>query len=280
MPTPSERPSADETALDRALARAVLYRALAGALRRPDAEEQRRLFSPSGRSALVAAASLLDADGHAAEALRPLVEEWTRLGAGGGERLREAHGRLFGHSRGLVCAYETEYGAVTGFEQPQALADIAGSYHAFGLTAGGGRDERVDHVACECEFLCFLAQKEAFAIGVGIPGQDAGLDGWDSAEQLELVRAAERGFLRRHLGRFGRAFALLLRGEEPGRFFGALGSVLFAFLTQECGRLGVMAGPAVLELRAPAPDDAPLACGAAGGCPGPGDPVRPRRAAP
>lgn len=254
MPTRSDARDAG-AALDLALARAVVYHALGTSLRRPSVAERGRLFGPAGRAALLDAAAVLDAGQPDAEALGPPVAEWTARGAATNEAVAEAHGRLFGHSRGLVCAFETEYGREGGFEQPQILADIAGSYRAFGLEPCRSRDERVDHVACECEFLGFLARKEAFTLGLECP--DA---------QLETVRSAERGFLGEHLGRFGRGFASRLRSEDKDGFFGALGVVLFAFLTQECRRFSVRPGLAVLALRPPLLDDAPLACGSAAGC--------------
>jgi hypothetical protein len=81
---------------------------------------------------------------------------------------------------------------------------------------------------------------------------------------LATVRCATRGFLREHLGRFGRAFASLLMKEDAGGFHGALGVVLFRFLTLECERFGLPPGPPCLELRPPmADDDTPMACGRA-----------------
>jgi TorA maturation chaperone TorD len=251
--------------LDLTLARAVMYHALAASLRRPDSRERGRLFSFAGREALLVAAALLDLEPPASEPLRPLAETWSLLGADRHERFCEAHDRLFGHSRGLACAFETEYGGLSAFDQPQTLADIAGCYQAFGLLARGSRDERVDHVACECEFLCFLARKEAFLwCAAQAAGDESGAAA--AAEQLEIARAAARGFLRQHLGRFGRAFASQLVTQDPAGFFGALGRVLCAFLTQECRRFGVAAGPASLALRPPVPDDAPLACGSLASC--------------
>ncbi len=262
--------SETDVALDEALARAVLYRALGSSLRRLAAQERRALFSPAGREALLGAAALLDARQPSGEALRPRVEEWAALGAVGDAEISESHDRLFGHSRGLVCAFEMGYGPEGGFEQPQALADIAGSYRAFGLAACGSQDERVDHVACECEFLCFMARKEAYTLGLG-PLDD----------ELTVVRSAERGFLKEHLGRFGRAFASRLLQEDPRGFFGALGSVLFAFLTHECRRFSVSPGLPALALRTPSlDDDAPLACGSAGGCAGPGELIQVQRQRP
>ncbi len=170
---------------------------------------------------------------------------------------RSAHARLFGHSRGLVCPFETEYGPDGAFRQPQELADIAGYYLAFGLRPSEGADERVDHAACECEFMEFLGRKEAFALSAWLTASDEA----EPEEWLHTVQGAARRFLREHLGRFGRAFASLLMKEDAGGFHGALGAVLFRFLGKEGQRFGLPAGPANLELRPPLADDTPMACG-------------------
>ncbi len=245
-------------AVDEALARSVVYHAIALALRPAAEGATRDLVGPAGRVAVREAATLLDARGSSAGALRPAAE---RLGdrAGGAAERRDAHARLFGHSRGLVCPFETEYGAGDAFRQPQELADIAGTYLAFGLEPAPGADERVDHAACECEFMGFLARKEAFVLSSVGTSDEPG----EVGEGLATVRRAARGFLRDHVGRFGRTFASLLMKEDPDGFHGALGAVLFRFLTEECRRVGLPPGPPCLELRPPVPDDTPMACGRA-----------------
>jgi TorA maturation chaperone TorD len=212
-------------------------------------------FDSTGREALRDAAALLDAR-TASEAVLPAVDALIDRAASEEDRL-VTHARLFGHSRGLVCPFETEYGAEGAYRQPQELADIAGTYLAFGLRPGPGGDERVDHVACECEFMDFLARREAFALGSRRESEDPE----EAKEWQASVRSAARGFLRDHLGRFGRAFASRLTNEDAEGFHGALGSVLFRFLTQECGRFGLPPGSPSLELRPPLPDDTPMACG-------------------
>jgi TorA maturation chaperone TorD len=201
------------------------------------------------------AAAFLDAR-PSAEAVLPAVELLCDRAASATDR-HGSHARLFGHSRGLVCPFETEYGAEGAFRQPQELADIAGSYLAFGLEPREGGDERVDHAACECEFMDFLARKEAFARSSRRTSEDPEA----ASEQVATVRSAARGFLRDHLGRFGRAFASRLIQEDADGFHGALGAVLFRFLTQECRRFDLPPGPPSLELRPPLPDDTPMACG-------------------
>jgi len=103
----------------------------------------------------------------------------------------------------------------------------------------------------------FLARKQAFALG----SLETSEDREGAKGRLATVQGAARGFLRDHLGRFGRAFASRLVHEDADGFHGALGAVLFRFLTQECQRLGLPPGPPSLELRPPVPDDTPMACG-------------------
>jgi TorA maturation chaperone TorD len=258
MPTrSSDRAPATDAAIDLALARGVIYHALALALRPPAADSAP--FSSAGRAALRAAAVLLDARSPADEALLPAVERLCAHAASAAERL-DAHARLFGHSRGLVCPFETEYGPDGAFRQPQELADIAGTYLAFGLEPSAGGDERVDHAACECEFMDFLARKEAFTLG----SPEASADPDETREQLATVQDAARGFLREHLGRFGRAFAALLVKEDADGFHGVLGAAMSRFLAQECRRFGLPVGPPSLALRPAEPDETPMACGRAG----------------
>jgi hypothetical protein len=103
----------------------------------------------------------------------------------------------------------------------------------------------------------FLGRKEAFGLGSLRTSEDQE----EAREWLATVQGAARGFVREHLGRFGRAFASLLMKEDADGFHGALGAVLFRFLTQECQRFGLPPGPPSLELRPPMPDDTPMACG-------------------
>lgn len=250
---------------DVALARGVVYRALRLGLQLPSESSVARLAA--GRPALEAAAALLDSMRIAAEPMLPAVRAFADLFSAGIPDLDAVHARLFGHSQGLVCPFETEYGDGGSFRQPQELADIAGCYLAFGLQPRSGVDERVDHVACECEFMDFLARKEAFVLESHAPGE---ISGPESEEMRETTRRAAAGFLRDHLGRFGRAFATRLMREDEGGFFGALGGVLFRLLDLECERLGVPAGAPTLEVRPPALDDVPTGCGTACGAePGP-----------
>lgn len=229
-------------ALELALCRSMLYEALALGFCAPGPELAQRLASPQGSAALAAAAFLLDPE--LADQVRQLARDAREV-----EGLPLRFRRLFGHtSRGPVPPYETEYGSDALFLQPQEMADIAGFFRAFGLELSRRGHQRVDHLACECEFLAFLCRKEAFALEQG------------DEDMLEQTCRAQRLFLKDHLGRFGPAVGHRLAREDQG-FYGALGQICALFLGGECRRLDVPAGPAHLELRSAEPDNVPMACG-------------------
>lgn len=225
-----------------ALCRSLIYEALALGFCAPGREVAERLASPQGSTALAEAACLIDVE--LGELVRELARDPREV-----EHLPLRFRLLFGHtSRGPVPPYETEYGTDALFLQPQEMADIAGFLRAFGLVLERAQHQRVDHIACECEFLSFLCRKEAYALEQG------------DEDMLEQTCRAQRLFLRDHLGRFGPAVGHKLAREGEG-FYGALGKVCAAFLEGECRRLGLPVGPAHLELRPPEPDEVPMACG-------------------
>jgi DMSO reductase family type II enzyme chaperone len=229
---------------DVCLARSALYEALAQGFRVPTARMVQRLATDDGAAGLRVAMTLLD-DPAVPPLVRRLAETDTSAPV-----LAGAYRRLFGHTvRGEVPLFETEYGADELFLQPQELADVAGFYAAFGLTVAPGAAERPDHVSCECEFLMFLARKEAFALERG------------EAAMVDGTRRAGRLFLRDHLARFVPSLAARLDRADPGSFYGALGALAVALVTHDCTRLGVVAGPATLRLRLPIEDRIPMACG-------------------
>ncbi|HSB61662.1 MAG TPA: molecular chaperone TorD family protein, partial [Vicinamibacteria bacterium] len=191
-PEPPDRTALD---VDAALARSVLFRALTLGFTRPTDESLASLTSREAHTALLGAAGLLDRGRRTADPVSPAVRALTEIPAGTTAERRAAFARLFGHAHAPVPPFETEYGSANAFGQPQRLADIAGCYAAFGLRPAARLDERVDHVACQCEFLDFLSRKEAFVMA-SVP---AGASGEEAREQLELVRDAERAFLRDHL---------------------------------------------------------------------------------
>ena len=148
------------TERDFAMCRGILYEALALGFRPPAEETAARLASTAGAEALADAAALLDPE------LCDCARKLARAGlADGLEALADCFQGLFGHTvRGPVPPYETEYGAEGLFLQPQEMGDIGGFLRAFGLAVHPSSHERIDHISCECEFLCFLCQKEAYAL--------------------------------------------------------------------------------------------------------------------
>ncbi len=136
-----------------------MWEALALGFSPPTAETVTRLASDEGAQALAAAAALLDVDQTAGLAARAL-----RLARPDGvDDIEDSFQRLFGHTaRGAVSPYETEYGEDSLFLPAQEMSDLAAFYRAFGLTVNAAAHERLDHMACQCEFLMILARKEAY----------------------------------------------------------------------------------------------------------------------
>ncbi len=236
---------------DTALCRATLYAALALGFRPATTETLDRLANADAAAALADAALVLETRAGAAElgtCAAALAQSDVNLG-----HLAAAYRRLFGHTaRGEVPAYETEYGSEALFQQPQELGDLAGFMRAFGLRLREDAHERIDHVSCECEFLSFLACKQAYAIDT------------NDQEMLEVTARATKLFLRDHLGRFASAFARRLVRADADGFYGALGRLLLTLVDADCRRFGVATGPEGLGLRPdPATCAAPMGCAAA-----------------
>lgn len=222
--------------IDLALCRSAMYEALALGFRPPTMETCGRLIHDEQNSALMQIAAMLDsgqANGKSTNiALRVRqLRQCAEL-----EALEKSYHHLFGFTaHPQVPPYETEYGEEALFQQPQELGDIAGFYSAFGLKVNAF--ERVDHVSCECEFLCFLNRKEAHALEA------------DDDAMLEETRRAQRLFLKDHFGRFVPAFTKLLRREASESFYAALGDLCHDFARLECNRLNVPLGSELLRLR-------------------------------
>jgi len=261
--------------IDLALCRATLYSALALGFRSPTEETIARLGSKAAAAAVARAAALLDPNREfgLSEVSLPLTPYSSLLTRNDSLRtLAEAHRTLFGHTaRGPIPPYETEYGSEALFQQPQELGDLMGFYHAFGLTLKDGEHERPDHISCECEFLSFLAMKEAYALE------------HNDGEMLEETRKAQKLFLRDHLARCLPTFANKLaratnphpyplplgEGEGEGHFHGfyrALAELGSKFIAAECARFGIPAGPENLTLRPANDDRVPMACGSGTEC--------------
>lgn len=261
--TAPEALSASSASTDIALARGVLYNTLALGFHRPDAATLDRLGHPTAATALAAAAQLLDQAADTGDTLAAIVHavlaRRPQEVADGARR----YDALFGHTvRGRVCLYETEYGPDHLFQQPHALADLAGFYRAFGFAVRRSPAERPDHVGCECEFMALLCLKEAALTDAAWRSAGAGDD--DAEETRAATRAAERRFLKDHLGRMAPALAAALAREDPDGFYGELGRLLGRLVEDDARRLGVATGPATLALRPVIEDDTPMACGASG----------------
>jgi DMSO reductase family type II enzyme chaperone len=237
--------------VDLALCRSILYEALALGFRPPTAETVERLVSPTAVKALADAVAVLDSAW--STDLATFVHRFSDSPVPPSlDSLQALHRRLFGHTaRGGVPPYETEYGEDSLFEPPQQMSDLGGFYQAFGLRVRSSGHERIDHIACECEFMLFLARKEAYALVQ------------PDAPMVEETRRATRLFLRHHLGRWAPAFGGRLARGDRGAFYGVLGKLLAAFVTQECARVGVPAGPELLRLRSTSLGNVPMACGPA-----------------
>jgi TorA maturation chaperone TorD len=233
-----------DSAIDTALARAVLLETISQSLRPPGDGALARLAGDEARAVLGGACGLLGLPADAAESLLDAAR------TADPERLATDHLRLFGHTaRGRVSPYETEYGASAPFRQSQELADIGGFYSAFGLAPRNDRHERGDHLAMELEFLAFLAAKESYHLQL------------EDREPVDELRRAQRLFLREHLGRFGLAVARSLGREAQEPFFASLGELCFSVLSAECRRFEVQPGPELLPLRPTAEPEAPMMCG-------------------
>ncbi|HVR75643.1 MAG TPA: molecular chaperone TorD family protein [Planctomycetota bacterium] len=249
-----------ESQVDRALSRSFIYGVLASGFRPPSEGE---ILDGAG----IVEPPVLDIEaGEPRGSMEDSVEDReTGIGELTASVLRAAaaadpvdlaldYEHLFGHTaRGKVPPYETEYGSHDLFRQAQELADTAGFYRAFGLAIPESRRERSDHVSAECEFLSFLAFKEAYDLTRG------------ESSSVDEVRRVERLFLKDHLGRFVRAFAKEVAREAGHPLYRALGELCFRFLTIECRAAGVAPGPQFLALRSDQEDDVPMACGSS--CP-------------
>ena len=248
---------------DEALGRSVFYGCLSLALHAPTPETYGLLRSDMAKCALEnATALLLSTEWFACETNEPAAEgtgvklaehvrDWFhKLETITLEQWLTAHGQMFGHTvKGVVCPYESEYGQSGLFEQPRRLSKIMGFYSAFGLTTRELERERPDHISCQLEFMDILSRKEAVALEL------------KDHEMWDETRKAVGLFLKDHVGRFGLAFARLLREEDAAGFYGRLADVLFDFLAMECQRVGVPRGSEVLRPRPAEEDGVPMACG-------------------
>lgn len=234
--------------VDLALCRATIYSALALGFRAPSEETIARLAATDNGGILAEAAALVDPDQKSK--LVSSIAALSQAGKVENDSLFSSYRALFGHTaRGEIPPYETEYGHEALFQQPQELSDLMGFYHAFGLTLVHGQHERPDHISCECEFLSFLALKEAYALE------------HNDTDMLAETCKAQKLFLRDHLGRFVPTFATTITQHNHAGFYGKLAKFAFEVLTLESLRFDVPLGAMNLSLRPAEDDRVPMACG-------------------
>jgi len=155
--------------------------------------------------------------------------------------------RVFGFTLCKECPpYETEFCANgEAFYRSQQMADIGGFYQAFELNFV----ERPDYLPLELEYLALLLTKERLAT---------------SPADAEVCRAAREHFLRDHLCTWAPSFSLGLRRKAGGGLYATLADLLAAFLPLERAVFGIPAPtfPQLPVLTEVADDDACGGCDA------------------
>ena len=235
------------------MARSFVYRFLAQCYQDPTQEGWTWMTEASYQQGLGSAIRII------AATAPPLADIATTLRSqlkqGQFESFLAAYLAAFGHAaRGRCPLNEIEYGDIKAdpLFQPHRLADLAAFYRAFGLEVAEDADERHDHICLECEFMCVLAAKEAYAL-------EHQLD----LEVLSVCRNAQRRFLREHLGRWTPAFARRLARMSGDNPLGALANFTHAFIEADCARFGVSPGSEDLLLR-PVDESAESMCTSCG----------------
>lgn len=214
--------------------RARLYRALALGFDRPDDELRAALEGGGVGSAVAESASALDDAGLEAAAA-DLVDAAIEF-----DPLRAAYVDLFGVAgEDQVAQYEVAYAPGSLMTNTDRLADLAGFYRAFGLDVADDERDRADYLPTQLEFMHHLAVRRAY---LAEEGDDEG---------VEIVTGAQRSFLEDHLGRWIPRFVDDLSAADRPQFYGALGTLLSAFLAYE--RRALDATPDEFEENPPAP---------------------------
>jgi len=226
MPRVTPPITTSDEALDRALARADVYRVLAAVFRDPD---------DPGADDELELRTLRSAARRLGSSVRPAAWAAIRRIEPRGARAAE-HRAIFGHVVAHGCPpYETEFGRRHVFGQSQELGDIRGFYEAFGVRPRRG-GERPDHIACELEFMALLALKEAIAVAAA-----------DDLRQ-QVCLDATRHFLQDHPGRWVRAFAARIAQRAPDSGYAAAAAISATLVGEHALDLGAM--PVLLD-----PDD-------------------------
>ena len=133
------------------------------------------------------------------------------------QQLQQEYSQLFtGREQYRLNEVDYEKASAT---MPQRLADISAFYLAFGLQVAPGTGERLDFISTEADFLHALLLKRCHAEQ----------QGW--TEQADICAKAESRFLKEHVLWWMPGLAQRLI-EHKG-FYGALGTLLLAFLQEE-----------------------------------------------
>jgi TorA maturation chaperone TorD len=153
---------------------------------------------------------------------------------------QQALNALYEDTFGLLVSsacppYETEYvDSKFAFQRSNALADVSGFYHAFGLTTSDRHPDRPDHVVLELEFMAQL---------LGLERDAADDDADRRAAQRQVCREAQAHFFREHIAWWMPVFARLLGREEPQGFYAAAGVFLAALISAERAMLQLPPAP-------------------------------------
>jgi len=237
-----------QTKIDVAVARSFLHRFVAKLLEYPTVEGWTWLTRPETAQAVCNATAATGGD----QAADALLAELKRASL---DAFVDAHLSAFGHAaRGPVPMNEIEYGDLKAdpLFQPHRLADLAAFYRAFGLEVTPDANERQDHICLQLEFMSVLAAKEAYALEHQL-----------ETEALAICRAAEKDFLREHLGRWAPAFTRRVERSVTESALRLVAEFMQSFLATECERFGVKPGSEDLVLR-PVDAETDLLCASCG----------------
>ena len=124
--------------------------------------------------------------------------------------------------------YEMYYSGSQIWQQTQDLADISGTYKAYGIEIEeDSTTTRWDHVAVQLEFLHFLTYKLAYAIEN------------HSEEKQESCLSGKKKFLYAHLGRWIKAFSTSVVKKTPEDFYRQAATLATLFIHMEMVNLSV-----------------------------------------
>lgn len=228
-----------QVSIDQAVARSFIHRFIVKCLENPTRESWAMITDAPTQTAFRAAVGALNS------ARRTLADSAEKLIAAlapsGLEAFSDSYLVVFGHAaRGPCPMNEIEYGTLKADSlfQPHRLADLNAFYRTFGLDEAEDAGERPDHICLELEFMSVIAAKEAYAL-------EHQLD----ADQLLVVRDAQKKFLREHLGHWLPAFTRRLECEAGIGTLATLAEFTREFILCECARFKVTPGSEDLRLR-------------------------------